>query len=1022
MRGDAIEALRELLADESTRPATVARLVPELPPSALRYAFSAAEYALERGEAEAMRAVAARVVEHGDPAFLKGTGATVARFVRAGQLLAFADLAVAMPVGSPADAWERAEVLATVAMRLARAGRPDAGLLLLELAARRAGSEEPIAEAAAVLAPAVQDRATAERLLALTADLSPPARAATLIGLAERLSAEEAEELTRLVGELQDETLGARLLVVRLRRLPEGERRAIGERVAAELGPVARAILLLGLGSELARAGVAAAVAWLRDLAAKPGWTSSRWEWEAVDAASGVADSEERGELAAAMRAAAETAGDRRRAGTLRDLARELDKPRQVPPTGPPRPSMRRPTAGEIAAARARKILDGVAEGDRAEVALYALVPQMAAPPPADEWVEPALEDDEAIAAAVVLPEWLPDGDLDDLDDIDELDELDEFDDFEVPEHRAAEKRRPAARRPAPVVSTGFTEPGDPDGGVSPRQPLHPGDWLFWLELGAPHAASIETRPVGLLASVPAGSTVTVVLYPLTDGVEVLERSAELEVRPDGSGDRRLRFPVRIAAGVDRIELRCSIFRRGLLVQSRRIRAAVADRPSAPGSRPVLRSELDYLLLRRLAPDRLRRVPEHGVSLMLNGDGDTHHLHALVADGEQPQPHSARFEGGEVQDLIDQARRALRQAAFGSPEPWREGDAYRYGGPGNRELLEEDLIVLAIRGFRFYDACINRLTGGGRASRDFEDGTRRPTRVQVAHRRHGGLLLPAALFYDHPLDTTEPDLRVCPEFLAALDGGGSLEELRCFAGDCPGHDNVTVVCPSGFWGYRHDLGLPLSIGHAGGMAFEIRYDREPEIGMAVSTDPRFELRAAHEQELRALRPGLGWRYAATRPGVIRLMRDGAAHLLYFYCHGGVTESNAPFLGVGASGEPGITSDVFRAHRIVWENPRPLVFINGCHTTALEPNTALSFVSRLVDTAEAAGVIGTEITTFEPLAGAFATACLRRFLEGAEIGAAVRGARLELLARANPLGLIYVPFVLPSLRLVERSAG
>jgi hypothetical protein len=98
-----------------------------------------------------------------------------------------------------------------------------------------------------------------------------------------------------------------------------------------------------------------------------------------------------------------------------------------------------------------------------------------------------------------------------------------------------------------------------------------------------------------------------------------------------------------------------------------------------------------------------------------------------------------------------------------------------------------------------------------------------------------------------------------------------------------------------------------------------------------------------------------------------------------------------------------------------------VFINGCHTTALEPGTALSFVSRLVDTAEAAGVIGTEITTFEPLAGAFATACLRRFLAGEEIGAAVRGARLELLGQANPLGLIYVPFVLPSMRLVARSA-
>jgi hypothetical protein len=65
---------------------------------------------------------------------------------------------------------------------------------------------------------------------------------------------------------------------------------------------------------------------------------------------------------------------------------------------------------------------------------------------------------------------------------------------------------------------------------------------------------------------------------------------------------------------------------------------------------------------------------------------------------------------------------------------------------------------------------------------------------------------------------------------------------------------------------------------------------------------------------------------------------------------------------------------------------------------------------------AAGVIGTEITVFEPLARAFAEACLRRFLEGATLGAAVRGARLELLGQGNPLGLAYIPFALPGLRL------
>ena len=106
-------------------------------------------------------------------------------------------------------------------------------------------------------------------------------------------------------------------------------------------------------------------------------------------------------------------------------------------------------------------------------------------------------------------------------------------------------------------------------------------------------------------------------------------------------------------------------------------------------------------------------------------------------------------------------------------------------------------------------------------------------------------------------------------------------------------------------------------------------------------------------------------------------------------------------------------------RIRWDEPRPLVFLNGCHTTGLEPELALEFVSALVRRSRAAGVVGTEITVFEPLARAFAEDCLRRFLAGDPFGWAVRNARLELLKAGNPLGLVYLPYALPSLKLVAR---
>lgn len=66
-----------------------------------------------------------------------------------------------------------------------------------------------------------------------------------------------------------------------------------------------------------------------------------------------------------------------------------------------------------------------------------------------------------------------------------------------------------------------------------------------------------------------------------------------------------------------------------------------------------------------------------------------------------------------------------------------------------------------------------------------------------------------------------------------------------------------------------------------------------------------------------------------------------------------------------------------------------------------------------------GVVGTELTVFEPLAVMFAEALLSEFLDGSStIGASVRRARIRLLEQRNPLGLVYVPFVAAPVRLVQ----
>jgi hypothetical protein len=229
---------------------------------------------------------------------------------------------------------------------------------------------------------------------------------------------------------------------------------------------------------------------------------------------------------------------------------------------------------------------------------------------------------------------------------------------------------------------------------------------------------------------------------------------------------------------------------------------------------------------------------------------------------------------------------------------------------------------------------------------------------------------------------------------------------------------VSVVCPSGFWGYRHALGLPVSTRYAPPVPTALELSDGLEFVAAVSTDPKFVRRVDHLERIRTRCGPARWTVADTRAGTLSTLKQSHPHLVYFYCHGGITADRVPFLIVGPpSSQDGIASDNFNAHAISWDSPRPIVFLNGCHTTALEPESAISFVTTFVEDCAATGVVGTEITIFEPLACRFAEECLTRFfVDRLPFGEAVRRARLSLLAESNPLGLVYIPYVQTGLHL------
>jgi hypothetical protein len=587
------------------------------------------------------------------------------------------------------------------------------------------------------------------------------------------------------------------------------------------------------------------------------------------------------------------------------------------------------------------------------------------------------------------------------------------------------------------VVNTGFARRNDAAIVIDPSLPLsRDTDYLFWLNVGLKHEKSMEVTPSGIPQAAP-GVSLAVTLVAFQDGMKVSSSAdvGELSVGPNGSfkavrqplgkeapeSETTLFFAVRTPQNKGIARMRCNIYSGHVLLQSRLVEVNVgAEENSAEFG---FRSILDYKLSQQLDPAPIGALEPHRLSIMLNRNDDgTHSFHFYGADDDNTFKHDdVRFSEGQLTGLIKIARGTLRLVSWGNKEEWKEGINYKYK---DRKLdlnrLRSDLINLARWGYEFYSKIIDKLSGDPDEVETLEQLMLKPGLVQIAMKESPSYVLPVALIYDYALDTGAEKYTLCSVFEQALNEKAALLELACFKGQCPSRGDLTKVCPSGFWGFRHRLGIPLSLGKAPDIEPRIKVNGDLNIAVALATD--MQLLSTHKQSMEKLSPKMKLVYAETRDRVFEILSK-SPHLVYFYCHGGFArQEDGPFLQVGPKEHPGlILQSNFRAHKIVWKMPRPLVFINGCHTTSLEPTQALEFISPLVTYSHSVGVIGTEITIFEELASTFAEECFRRFLETECIGEAIRQARLRLLSEGNPLGLVYIPFVEGDLRVEYEAA-
>jgi hypothetical protein len=106
----------------------------------------------------------------------------------------------------------------------------------------------------------------------------------------------------------------------------------------------------------------------------------------------------------------------------------------------------------------------------------------------------------------------------------------------------------------------------------------------------------------------------------------------------------------------------------------------------------------------------------------------------------------------------------------------------------------------------------------------------------------------------------------------------------------------------------------------------------------------------------------------------------------------------------------------------WEERHPVVVLNGCHTAEILPETLADFVDAFTTSAGAAGVVGTEVTLDQALAGTAMEPFLAALHGGATVGQAMRHMRWELLRRGNVMGLAYSPYCAATLTLRRGGRG
>ncbi|HSW26718.1 MAG TPA: hypothetical protein VLJ62_28445 [Burkholderiaceae bacterium] len=500
--------------------------------------------------------------------------------------------------------------------------------------------------------------------------------------------------------------------------------------------------------------------------------------------------------------------------------------------------------------------------------------------------------------------------------------------------------------------------------------------------------------------------------------------------------------------------LRFSIYHRHNVVQS----FLVAARLDGPGTSADARlaavlgvrpSRIEALG----RPSYVTRLEYRARSLGEAGDAGERALSIVANDNAGQKVLTFKGEelfhvssNADVEDLVVNVREALDRASQDS----RQQYLYTHGNElnrGNPDDLLNALWDVALTGWQLFD----QLVPGEAQQRAVLD---RLSNGLGLHAAHIDLtkVIPWALVYDRPLserkliaDPFNPGAKeqevtraLCRAALPALDGSvhcggpGCLlhpsENKRRYAQGEPLLCEETVVCPQRFWGFRVPIEVPVQQVHgvAGNAPPPIRTQiasAQPLVFVAA-LNPNLDKRmlgdtgdGAHAQKLRELVARANGRFVPPprndRDAIIDLLAEEQPDVVYFYCHGVAGRKTASGRKLGdcldfGPGHPDQVAELIESSALRgkdWTHG-PLVFLNGCNTAGFRPYAPSTFIEKLIKGCKASAVIGTEVTVWEALAREFAETYFGAMLATRQPGESLLIARRALMAKDNPLGLVY----------------